>query len=124
MGICDPYASDGIIEVCLGEWYNNVIEEEGRAETEKNKPVKPEYTEDALYIDGPVEVNPYDIVEYSIKNGGCGSWSLVSTKAIIIKSTPDSATVEIISGRQGSFLLNYEVDGKEKITLSVDIKPF
>ena len=120
----DPYGADGIIEVCLGEWYNNPIEEAGKAETEKNKPIKPEYTEDIMYIDGPIEVNPYDIVEYSIKNGRGGSWSLVSTKALIIKSTTESATVEIISGKQGNFLLSYEIDDKEKTALSVDIKPF
>ena len=120
----DPYGADGIIEVCLGEWYNNPLEEEGKAETEKNKPVKPEPAEGALYIDGPTEVNPYDIVEYSIKNGSGGSWSLVSTKAIITSSNPESATVEVISGKQGNFLLNYEIDGKEEISLSVDIKPF
>lgn len=121
--VVDPYASDGIIEVCLGEWYNNPIEEEGKAEAAKNKPVKPEYTEDDIYIDGPTEVNPYDIVQYSIKNARGGSWSLASTKALITESDSESVTVEVISGRQGKFLLSYKIDDKD-ITLSVDIKPF
>ncbi len=116
----NPFSGEGIIKVTLGEWYNNPIEKEVE-EQEKNKIIEP-VDEDSTYIEGPIEVKPYDIYNYYIKNAEGGHWSISSKLAVITTSNQESAQVEILSGRSGSFALVYSIDEKEDITLPIKIK--
>lgn len=117
----NPFSAEGIIEIALGEWYNNSIEKEVK-EQEKNKPIKPEPDEDDIYIEGPTEVKPYDICNYKIVNGHGGRWSIASRLATIVDSNPESARVEIISSKSGSFTIEYIIDEYEHFTLPIVIK--
>ncbi len=117
----DPYGGDGIIEVCLGEWYNNSIEEEENKEPDAPTP---EIDPDSAYIDGKNIVYPFDICVYNIKNAGGGRWSIDSKKAVITSQNPQTAKVRIASGKSGSFTLLYKRDGQDDISLPIEIESF
>jgi len=107
---------DGIIEVCLGEDYNNTIQKE--ADAEKAETI----IEENLYIKGPTTVKPYDEITYTIENKSGGTWILDSAKATISAQTETSVDVEIISGKSGTFNLIYRIDGEDDIVLNVTIE--
>ena len=104
----DPYSADGIIEVCLGEWYNNEMEE-----TLSSEDVTPEINKEEVYIDGPMQLKPYDSAEYKIQNAEEGNWYIKDTKKVkIIKETDKSIEIEILTGKSGNFdILYYNKDG-------------
>lgn len=113
----DAYSADGIIEVCLGEWYNNEMEQYMKEDTE------PEVEPDQIYIDGSSYIHPYDIVSYSIVNTTGGEWDIKDTKNIkILNSDSESIEIEVLTGKSGKFdILYYAVNG-EVIQLHVTIK--
>lgn len=116
----DPYAADGIIEVCLGEWYNNEFIEE------QEKPIESDENVDELQIpriEGPEIVHPFDIVEYTIVGFNKGQWSISSNKkANFIKSEGNVITIEIITGKSGKFDLTYTSEDNQSVTLPIEIK--
>ena len=116
----NPLSGEGIIKITLGEWYNNSIEKEV-IEQEKDKTIIP-VDENSIYIDGPTEVNPYDICNYYIRNESSGSWFIESKLAVIIDSNQEFARIEIKTGRSGTFTLVYLRDGKEDVALPIKIK--
>lgn len=107
---------DGIIEVHLGEYFNNTIQkeadEEKAAETVEKNP----------YITGPTTVKPYDEVTYTITGKEGGTWIIDSQKAAVSAQTETTAEVEILSSRRGAFTLIYRIDGEDDITLDVTIE--
>ncbi len=117
----DPYHGDGVIEINLGEWYNNTIEKDMQA---KPQP-EPEIDKDSIYIEGPKEVRVFDMdCIYTIKNAGGGTWSVDSRKATISAQDPQTASLNIVSGKSGTFTLTYTRDGEPDITLPITIKSF
>lgn len=116
----DPYAADGIIEVCLGEWYNNEFAEE------QEKPIEPDEGADKPpipRIEGPKIVHPFDIVEYTIIGFNKGQWSISNNKkANFIKSEEDVITIEITTGKSGKFDLTYTSEDNQSVTLPIEIK--
>lgn len=116
----DPYAADGIIEVCLGEWYNNEFAEE------QEKPIEPDEGADKPpipRIEGPKIVNPFDIVKYTIIGFNKGQWSISNNKkANFIKSEGDVITIEVITGKSGKFDLTYTSEDNQSVTLPIEIK--
>lgn len=71
----DNISVDGIIEVALKEYYTNDIEdasEQYKKEQMENETQEP-IDENAIYINGPKHVNPYDEVHYSIENQSGGT---------------------------------------------------
>ncbi len=120
--VVDPYHGDGVIEICLGEWYNNTIAEEAKKEQDAQpKPEPP--AEDSIYIDGPAEVHAFDTkCEYSIKNAGGGIWVLKTKKAVIRHQTAAAATLDITTGRSGSFTLYYQRENEPDIELPITIR--
>lgn len=116
----DPYHGDGVIEVNLGEWYNNTIEKEIMQE-----PIEPEpeIDKNSVYIEGPREVSAFDMnCKYIIRNAGGGTWSIDSRKGLIRAQDPTSAVLDIVYGKSGSFNLSYTTEKGEKITLPIVIK--
>ena len=101
----DQYAADGVIELALKEWFENSIEDENAAE-EAPIPETPE--PDAVYIEGPAQVYPYSVVEYSIVNKTGGIWSVDNKKINILSSDDTSIKLEIMTGRSGEFNLSYD----------------
>ncbi len=115
----DPYSADGIIEVCLGEWYNNEFAEEPIKES-----IEPdeETNKGQPRIEGPRIVHPFDIVEYTIVGFDRGEWSISNNKkANFIKSNGNTITVEIITGISGKFNLTYRNEN-QYVTLPIEIK--
>lgn len=116
----DPYAADGIIEVCLGEWYNNEFEEE------HEEPIEPDESTDELpipRIEGPKIVSPFDIIDYTIVGFNKGQWSISNNKkANFIKSEGNVITIEIITGKSGKFDLTYTSEDNQSVTLPIEIK--
>lgn len=116
----DPYSADGIIEVCLGEWYNNEFSEE--SEQKPTEPDKETNEQPSLRIDGPNVVHPFDIVEYTIIGFNEGQWSISNNKkANFIKSEGNVVTIEIITGKSGKFDLTYTSED-QSVTLPIEIK--
>lgn len=116
----NPYAGDGIIKVCLGEWYNNPILDDKKSIL----PEEPEIDEDSVYISGSNEVYPFDICYYKIENASGGSWYVETKQAVITAQDPTSATIEIVTGRSGKFTLYYKQEDETVISLPITIKPF
>jgi hypothetical protein len=116
VAVVNPYFGDGIIEVCLNEYFNNEMEDAREQELPQEQP-----DEDSIYISGNEFVQPYDIVSYEIKNVEGGKWNISNKKAKIIDSNDTTITLEIVTGKSGEFDLNYVV-GEEIYTLPVIIK--
>lgn len=116
----DPYSADGIIEVCLGEWYNNEFIEEF-----EQKPIESNEENNELSlprIDGPNVVHPFDIVEYTIVGFKQGQWYINNNKkANFIKSEGNVVTIEIVTGKSGKFDLTYK-SKDQFVTLPIEIK--
>lgn len=111
----NPYYGKGIIMITVKEYYQNSME---NAEEPIN-PDKPEHG--AIYIDGPATIQPYDIVSYSITGTTGGVWSVDSYKVKIIELEDNVVTLEVTTGKSGSFNLLYKKDNEEDIVLPITI---
>jgi hypothetical protein len=114
--VVNPYFGDGIIEVCLNEYFNNEMEDAMEQESPQEQPDK-----DSIYISGDAIVQPYDIVSYEINNAEGGRWEVSNKKAKIIDSNDTTVTLEIVTGKSGEFELSYIID-EEIYALPVTIK--
>ena len=114
----DNLSTDGILTVYLKEDYTNDWAPEKEATTvppNANLPI------DAIYIDGPFKVYPYDIVEYQIFNTKGGEWQLSNSRAKILNQSETSVKVEITTGKSGSVSLKYIRDGIEIAKSNIEI---
>lgn len=111
----DKISVDGIIEVALKEDFANNFDEPVEEITKEDDRIEP-------MITGSPTVKPYSIVNYGIKYTQTGGeWSVSDpSKARIKTATDNSAIVEIVSGKSGSFTLMYEI-GEQKIELLIRI---
>lgn len=107
----DDLSTEGILTVYLKEDYNNEWEK-----AEDIPPVAP-----SNGITGPVEVYPYDTVKYSIKGVVGGTWALSNSRAKILQQDESSVTIEITTGKSGSFSLIYKADGMDDIVTNIKI---
>ena len=117
----DAVSTEGIIQISLKEYYQNSIQKE--IETYKDMATFKRDVE--KIIQGPATVYPYDIQSYNITGyQGEGSWYINNNKAKIVSQSNSEVTIEIISGRSGTFDLIYKKnDGQEEI-LTVSIESF
>lgn len=106
----DAYSIEGIIQVNLREYFNNSIQ--------KEEPEEP-FTPQASVIEGPRVLNPYDVATYTVEGISGGEWKLESGKAKIVEFDDDSALIEVLTGKSGSFTIEYAPYG----SLSVEIQP-
>lgn len=116
--VVDPYsAADGILEVCLGEWYTNEFE------NEEEKEDIPDYDENSIFIEGTTNVRPYEKYIYKIHNIDNGKWEIDNNKkAKILRSDPKEVEIDIISGKSGEFNLIYLIDNNIKASFKIKIK--
>lgn len=127
----DRLSLDGLLIVYLKEDYENEWADE---EPEEVIPPVEETPEEepmpALYrvrdtvapsIQGPVEVYPYQKIEYTILNAAGGEWLLSNRRARIIKSSESSVEIEITTGRSGSVSLIYRQVNGEDIIFNINI---
>jgi hypothetical protein len=117
VAVANPYYGDGIIELCLNEYYNNTMEDAMRQELPQ-----PEINEDEPYISGSYSVQPYDTIDYKIVNADGGEWILSNKKAKIISSTDTTVVIEIVTGKSGNVDLSYIKDNDEIAKLPIVIK--
>lgn len=116
----DPYSADGIIEVCLGEWFNNEFAETPSSEETDDSSEEPSST--AIYIDGPKAVQPYDTVTYRVYGLNNGSWEISNkSKAKFVSGQGNVINIEIISGKSGNFDLTYKTK-THSVSLPIEIK--
>ena len=125
----DSISTPGIIEVSLKETYNNTIEvdiEKAVEEATKKEAVREQNTNEP-YIYGSIEVYPYDVKHYEIKNYSGGSWSIWNesrSNLVKLKNISDKEVdLHIITGKSGKFTLIYESnEGKAIAALDIQIK--
>lgn len=115
----DDISTNGILTVYLKEDYTNNWEDEP-----KNIEIKPEVPDGYIYIEGPDEVYPYDLVNFKILNANKGTWSLNNNKARIIDSTDTMINLEIISGKSGEIDLTYTTVSGNNIIKKIKILSF
>ena len=115
----DRYSQKGVIEVVLGETFDNEMEEE------KIVPEIITPDESLPYISGPQYVKPYDEnLVYEIKNANNGTFVVNSSKVKINESTENSCVITILTGKSSSFDLLYKIDGSDDIVLPITIESF
>lgn len=114
----DNLTSEGILTVYLKEDYENPW-----APDVEPAPMPPEATLpiDAVRIDGPLQVYPYDIHEYTILNSKGGQWYISNNRAKILNQSENVVKIEVTTGKSGSFSLIYKVDGMKDIVQNIQI---
>ena len=125
----DRLSTPGILTIALKETFANPIEEDAAAVAQKleeknqvENEAKP-YT----YISGATTVYPYDTRTFTIENhiDIAGEWRIINeSKANIIKvieSDKTQITVQILTGKTGSFTLEYFTKYETIATLDVTI---
>ena len=125
----DRLSTPGILTITLKETFSNPIEEDAAAVVQKleeknqvENEAKP-YT----YISGATTVYPYDTRTFTIENhiDIAGEWRITNeSKANIIKvieSDKNQITVQILTGKTGSFTLEYFTKYETIATLDVTI---
>lgn len=102
----NPAYGEGIIKVCLKEYFNDPIAD-ARAEEKKQEP-DPEY-----YI-VPAIVKPYEVVTFVAEGmTGGGIWTASDSKCIKFESkSGNTVTGTIIRGKSGEFNLSYKVGNR------------
>lgn len=113
----DKYSQNGLIEVYIEEYFDNKLEDTMVAP----EIIEPDTTQP--YIDGPQVVRPYDSkLSYSIVGKSNGKYVVNSSKIKITEMEDGSCLVDVLTGKSGSFILSYQVDGEDDVTLDVTIK--
>lgn len=118
----DDSSGEGIIEVQLAETHNNPIEDVRIEEIKEQKKQEiVEINDLGPYIEGPKEVKPYSTVQYYIKNSREGTWELNTSLAKFISSEDNCLTLNIITGKSGTFDLIYNTKTGKQIIFTVKI---
>lgn len=129
----DSISTPGIIEIALKEDFNNSIKNDveevifdimEKEYEELEKIEAPRDTEEP-YIQGKVEIYPYDTVRYTLVNHwGGGTWSVLNeSRSNMIKLTSINdleVEITVLTGRSGEFTLGYIHSGET--AAAVDIK--
>jgi hypothetical protein len=117
----NPYYGDGIIQVHIGETFNNTIEDKELAEAAKSED---DTSLDAPYISVPATVKPYDSISCAIENADGGIWVVNSNKVSISNFDDTSITLNINYGRSFAFDLIYKRENEEDIVKTIKVEPF
>ncbi len=116
----DDITVDGIIVAYLKEDYANVWMEQETPEVPeiatfaRTRDVSPK-------IFGEIEIYPYDIKTYTIQNAVGGKWFVSNSRVKILEQSDNSVTIEVTTGKSGSFSLIYRIDGIEDIIQNISI---
>ena len=115
----DRYSQKGVIEVVLGEYFDNEMED---------NMVAPEIIEQdqALpHISGPQFVDAYaENIVYEIKNANNGTFVVNSSKVVLNNVTGSSCEISILTGKSHSFDLIYQRVGEDDIVLHITVESF
>ena len=124
----DRITTEGILGIYLKEDYTNEFEDIEVIEPDVEEEVIPP-EEPATFalrrsvpmaaIEGPSEVHPFDVCNYTVNISG-GSWILSNSKARIAAQTDSSVEIEITTGRSGQVDLIYKT-GFDEIVFPITI---
>ncbi len=123
----DSISTPGLLEVSLKETYNNTIETDlDRAVENSENHKENDCNTSDIAIVGPTLVYPYDTHVYELKNysGSFGFWKILNeTKERMVNLIPNEllVRVEILTGKQGSFSLAYEVEGHDIAIINIAV---
>lgn len=125
----DRLSTPGILTIALKETFSNPIEEDAAAVVQKleEKDQVENEAKPYTYISGATTVYPYDTRTFTIENhiDIAGEWRITNeSKANIIKvieSDKNQITVQILTGKTGSFTLEYFTKYETVATLDVTI---
>ena len=115
----DPYCAEGIIEATIKETFQNEFEEVGIT-----PPQEPEPEISTGLIKGPLTVDAFGTAIYTI-SGYSGVWKISDKKKAdfdMSKTDKNTATIDILSGRKGKFILSYLVNNRMIAELEIEIK--
>jgi hypothetical protein len=123
----DDLSTPGIIQVHLKETYSNSIETNVEQAVQDSINVDIVDEKEETYIHGPSEVYPYDSKIYELKNyqWKTGTWSIENASRSRIADLADigdkKVSVNITTGRSGTFTLVYKVEGQVIAALDITI---
>lgn len=112
----DGTSTEGVLDIYLKEDFSNPILDEINEE-KKNIPEVEPLPENAPQIEGDLEVYPYDIKEFTIKNATDGKWFINNNKVKILAQSDLKIKVQIITGKSGKFILSYKNDNDDEIAM-------
>ena len=123
----NPYYADGIIKVCLNEYFENPIAEAAEAEKRAKQPPEEVIPPEVPYITGPQEISAYSTVTYEVHNTVGGIWYFEEdgkTYPIFGEDKPNPTKITVdINKKKGNMLILYIV-GDMRYSLPVTVKAF
>lgn len=112
----DRYSQPGLIEVHLEEYFDNKVEDIKAA-------AEAEVEEVEQVITGPVVVRPYDTkISYVVENKTAGEFVVNSSKVKVNQIDDNTCLLDICTGKSGDFILSYNADDGDVLTLEIKIK--
>lgn len=116
VAVVNSASGDGVIKVCLEEYFNDSIGDAREEEKEQEPIVIPSIS--------PTSVKPLDIVTFTAEGAADGGQWTIPTKYIeFISKEGNTMTAKIIRTKRGEFTLLYTV-GNEVYTQEVTVEPF
>ena len=123
----DDLSTPGVIQIHLKETFSNLVETDVDKAVQESINVDIVDEKEETYIQGPIEVYPYDRKTYEIKNYQWtkGAWEVANeTKpGIVMLNNADNNKVEVsvLTGRTGAFTLIYRDNSVIIATLDIII---
>lgn len=119
----DSMSLEGVIIVALRETYQNSIEKEINKKVEEDTIIERDGT--TPYINGPLEINPYDTIKYQIERLSdedlVGEWKITGKRINILEENSKYIVFQENSGHKGEIEIKYKRKGKADIALSVKV---
>ena len=121
----DDLSTPGLIQIHLKETFNNTIETDIKKAVNNSINVDIIDEKEETYIHGPSEIYPYDSKTYELRNynGITGTWSIEnasrSNMVELVDIIDNKVSINVITGRSGSFSLVYRAN--EQIVVALDI---
>lgn len=119
----DAMSLEGVIIVALRETYQNSIEKELEKENEECDIIE----RDGItpYINGPLEINPYDTIKYKVEKISeeelTGEWKITGKRINILEENSSYIVFQENSGHQGEIEIKYKRKGKADLLLPVKV---
>lgn len=119
----DSMSLEGVIIVALRETYQNSIEKELEKENEECDIIE----RDGItpYINGPLEINPYDTIKYKVEKISeeelTGEWKITGKRINILEENSSYIVFQENSGHQGEIEIKYKRKGKADLLLPVKV---
>lgn len=119
----DSMSLEGVIIVALRETYQNSIEKELEKENEECNIIERDGV--TPYINGPLEINPYDTIKYKVEKLSeeelTGEWKITGKRVNILEENSSYIVFQENSGHQGEIEIKYKRKGKADLLLSVKV---